>query len=50
MGKLTVDAILSRDFPTIQGVVLVFVLMYLIANTLIDLTYAYLDPRIRLGS
>jgi len=49
MGKLTLDGILSRDFPTIQGVVLVIVLVYLIVNTLIDLTYAYLDPRIRLS-
>lgn len=50
MGKLTLDAILTRDFPTIQGVVVVIVAMYLIANTLTDVTYALLDPRIRLGA
>lgn len=49
MGKLTLDAILTRDFPTIQGVVVVIVAMYLIANTLTDVAYAVLDPRIRLG-
>lgn len=49
MGKLTLDAIQSRDFPTIQGVVLVIVVVYLVVNTLIDVMYAYLDPRIRLG-
>ncbi len=47
IGRLTVDAILRRDYPVIQGVVLLFSFVYVIVNLLIDLTYTVLDPRIR---
>jgi peptide/nickel transport system permease protein len=47
LGRLTVDAVLGRDFPTIQGVILVFSFVYVLVNLLIDLAYALLDPRIR---
>jgi hypothetical protein len=47
VGRLTVDAILRRDYPVIQGVVLLFSLVYVIVNLLIDLLYTVLDPRIR---
>jgi peptide/nickel transport system permease protein len=47
LGRLTVDAVLARDFPTIQGVILFFSLVYVGVNLLIDLTYVFLDPRIR---
>jgi peptide/nickel transport system permease protein len=47
LGRLTVDAVLARDFPTIQGVILLFAFAYVIVNLLIDLTYVVLDPRIR---
>ncbi|MGH8686730.1 MAG: ABC transporter permease [Burkholderiales bacterium] len=47
LGRLTVDAVLARDFPTIQGVVLFFSLVYVGVNLLIDLSYVFLDPRIR---
>ena len=47
LGRLTVDAVLGRDYPTIQGVILVFSFVYVILNLLIDVTYALLDPRIR---
>ena len=47
LGRLTVDAILRRDYPVIQGVVLLFSFVYVIVNLLIDLTYTVLDPRIR---
>ena len=47
IGRLTVDAIAHRDYPIIQGVVLVFSAIYVLVNLLIDLSYAALDPRIR---
>jgi peptide/nickel transport system permease protein len=47
LGRLTVDAVLARDFPTIQGVILFFSLIYILVNLLIDLLYVFLDPRIR---
>jgi peptide/nickel transport system permease protein len=47
LGRLTVDAVLARDFPTIQGVILFFSLVYVLVNLLIDLSYVFLDPRIR---
>jgi peptide/nickel transport system permease protein len=47
IGRLTVDAILRRDYPVIQGVVLVFSAVYVAINLAIDLSYGFLDPRIR---
>jgi len=47
IGRLTVDAILRRDYPVIQGVVLMFSFAYLLINLLIDLSYTLFDPRIR---
>jgi peptide/nickel transport system permease protein len=47
MGRLVVDAIAKRDYPIIQGVILVFSAVYVLINLLVDLTYAWLDPRIR---
>ena len=47
LGRLTVDAILRRDYPVIQGVVLLFSFVYVLVNLLIDLLYTLLDPRIR---
>ncbi len=47
LGRLTVDAVLARDFPTIQGVILFFSLVYVLVNLLIDVSYVFLDPRIR---
>jgi peptide/nickel transport system permease protein len=47
LGRLTVDAVLSRDFPTVQGVILVFAVAYVLINLLIDLSYPLFDPRIR---
>jgi peptide/nickel transport system permease protein len=47
LGRLTVDAVLARDFPTIQGVILFFSFVYVAINLLIDLSYPFLDPRIR---
>jgi peptide/nickel transport system permease protein len=47
LGRLTVDAVLGRDYPTIQAIIIVFSFVYVIINLLIDLTYSLLDPRIR---
>lgn len=47
LGRLTVDSILRRDYPVIQGVILFFSLVYLLVNLLVDLAYLVLDPRIR---
>jgi peptide/nickel transport system permease protein len=47
LGRLTVDAVLGRDYPTIQGVILVFSFAYVLVNLLIDITYTLFDPRIR---
>ena len=47
LGRLTVDAVLARDFPTIQGVILLFSFAYVLINLLVDVSYLFLDPRIR---
>lgn len=47
LGKLTVDSVLARDFPVVQGIVIFFSLIYVAINLLVDLSYALLDPRIR---
>lgn len=47
MGRLTVDAILTRDYPVVQGVMLVFAGILILVNLLVDLSYAFFDPRVR---
>lgn len=47
LGRLTVDAILRRDYPVIQGVVLMFSFVYVLINLLVDVIYTLIDPRIR---
>ena len=47
LGRLTVDAILRRDYPIIQGVILLFSAAYVLVNLLVDLSYTLIDPRIR---
>jgi ABC-type dipeptide/oligopeptide/nickel transport system permease component len=46
IGRLAITAILSKDFPLVQGIVLLASIVYVAVNLLIDLTYATLDPRI----
>ena len=48
VGRLFVDAINTLDFPVIQGVVVIITLMTLVANLITDISYAYIDPRIRI--
>ena len=47
IGRLTIDAVMQRDYPVIQGVILFVAGVYVLVNLLIDLTYSLLDPRIR---
>lgn len=47
LGQLTVDAVLSRDYPLIQGITLFFSAIYVLINLLVDLSYLLFDPRIR---
>lgn len=48
IGRLAVDAINNRDYPMVQGVVLVVAVTYVVINTLTDISYAFLNPKIRL--
>ena len=48
LGKLVVDSIQNKDFPTVQGVILVLATIYVVVNLIVDLSYAVIDPRIRL--
>ena len=50
IGRLLVQSILARDFPTVQGTVLLVGTMFILINLAVDVAYAYLDPRIRYGS
>jgi len=47
LGRLTIDAIVRRDYPMIQGIVLMFSFVYVLVNLAVDLVYVVLDPRIR---
>ena len=47
LGRLTLDAILRRDYPVIQGVVLIFSFVYVLVNLAVDMIYTLVDPRIR---
>jgi peptide/nickel transport system permease protein len=47
LGRLVLDAVLARDYPIIQGLILFFSFVYILLNLMIDLTYTFLDPRIR---
>jgi ABC-type dipeptide/oligopeptide/nickel transport system permease component len=47
VGRLTIEALVSRDFPVVQGITLMVAVVVLLINLLVDITYAYVDPRIR---
>ncbi|MFN8519043.1 MAG: ABC transporter permease subunit [Chloroflexota bacterium] len=49
MGKTITEAITSRDYAVIQGFTLVIAVLFLVVNLLVDLSYAWLDPRVRLA-
>jgi peptide/nickel transport system permease protein len=47
LGRLTTDAILRRDYPVVQGLILIFSGIYVLINLLVDLSYVLFDPRVR---
>jgi peptide/nickel transport system permease protein len=47
LGRLTVDAVLKRDYPIVQGLIVVFAAAKVLVNLIIDISYVFLDPRIR---
>src|SRR5512139_583386 len=49
MGKFVVDSIFARDYPVVQGFTLVIAVLFVVVNLLVDISYAYLDPRVRLA-
>ena len=49
MGRLLVDSIFARDYSMVQGIVLVFSFLFILVNLVVDILYAYIDPRIRYG-
>jgi peptide/nickel transport system permease protein len=49
IGQQMISSILSRDFPTVQGITLVFAVMVVIVNLLTDLAHAAMDPRVKLA-
>src|SRR5512139_3520249 len=48
MGKFVVDSIFARDYPVVQGFTLVIAFLFVVVNLIVDISYAYLDPRVRL--
>jgi peptide/nickel transport system permease protein len=49
IGKLLVDSVLCNDYPLVQGIILLIGAIYIVLNLVVDLLYAYLDPRIKYG-
>ncbi len=47
VGRLAYEAVMSRDFPLMQGLVMIFVSLFVVFNLVIDILYVYLDPRVR---
>jgi ABC-type dipeptide/oligopeptide/nickel transport system permease component len=47
LGRLAITSVLARDYPVVQGVVIIAAGIFVLANLLVDVLYAYLDPRIR---
>src|SRR5262249_30866945 len=47
VGRIVVDAVFARDYPLVQGVVLLIALGFIVTNLLVDIAYGWLDPRIR---
>jgi len=48
LGLRLIDAIIDRDYPVVQGLVLLSAVIYAVANLLVDVLYTYIDPRVRL--
>jgi len=50
LGRLVFDGIAMRDYPVVQGTVLVFTALFILINLLVDLLYGVIDPRVRLAT
>jgi ABC-type dipeptide/oligopeptide/nickel transport system permease component len=48
VGRLAVEAVIARDYPIVQAVVILVAASFVVANLIVDLLYGYLDPRVRL--
>ena len=48
VGTMLVQSILARDYPVVQGFTLVIAIIFVVVNLIVDISYAYLDPRVRL--
>jgi peptide/nickel transport system permease protein len=48
LGRLTASALLNRDYPLIQAILMFVAMIFIVMNLLVDLAYAYLDPRLRI--
>lgn len=46
LGRLVVDAIYNRDYPVVQGAIFIYAIMIVVVNLLVDILYAYIDPRV----
>jgi ABC-type dipeptide/oligopeptide/nickel transport system permease component len=49
VGRLVVDAVFARDYPLVQGVILLISIGFVLSNLVVDVVYRWLDPRIRYG-
>ena len=49
IGQQMINSILGRDFPTVQGITMVFAIMVVVVNLLTDVTHAALDPRVKIA-
>jgi len=49
VGRLVVDSIFSRDYPLVQGVILLIAIGFILCNLAVDIIYGWIDPRIRYG-
>jgi peptide/nickel transport system permease protein len=49
LGRLLIQAISTRDYPLIQGCIVIILIMYVVINLTVDILYAYVDPRIEYG-
>ena len=47
VGRLAVEALVARDFPMIRGTVIFMAVIFLVANLIVDISYGFIDPRIR---
>ncbi|MBL8895567.1 MAG: ABC transporter permease subunit, partial [Rhizobiales bacterium] len=49
LGNLAIDAVINRDLPMIQGIIIVFAVLFVLINLAVDMTYGLLNPRLRHG-